>query len=140
MVDQWCKKRDTESIHSCISRIYPVLSFLRYANARGLTDVNIPAAPRAIPGTYILHAFTAEELQFFFNSCDSINAKYGLIGKINKITVPVFFRLLYSSGMRTAEVRLLRRGDVNLGNGVVSIKYSKGYNPHLLYFTTLCWI
>jgi integrase len=132
MVDQWCKKRETESPHSCISRIYPILSFLRYANARGLTDVNIPVAPRSTPRTYIPHAFTVEELQFFFNSCDSINHKYGLIGKINKITVPVFFRLLYSSGMRTTEVRLLRIGDVNLENGVISIKYSKGDNPHFV--------
>jgi integrase len=132
MVDQWCKKRDTESTHSCISRIYPVLSFLRYASARGLTDVNIPTAPRSTPRAYIPHAFTVEELQFFFNSCDSINPKYGLTGKINKITVPIFFRLLYSSGMRTTEVRLLRRGDVNLENGVISIRYSKGYNPHFV--------
>jgi integrase len=132
MVDQWCKKRDTESTHSCISRIYPVLSFLRYANARGLTDVNIPAAPRSTPRTYIPHAFTVEELQLFFNSCDSINPKYGLTGKINKITVPIFFRLLYSSGMRTTEVRLLRKGDVNLENGVIGIRYSKGYNPHFV--------
>jgi hypothetical protein len=76
MVDEWCKKRDTESINSCISRIYPLFSFLRYANARGLTDVNIPAAPRGTPKTYRPHAFTIEELQSFFNSCDSINSNY----------------------------------------------------------------
>lgn len=132
MVDQWCKKRDTETTNSCISRIYPVLSFLRYAKARSLTDVNIPSAPRSTPRTYIPHAFTVEELQNFFYSCDSINTKYGLIGKIQKITVPVFFRLLYSSGMRTTEVRLLRREDVNLENGVISIRYSKGYNQHFV--------
>jgi site-specific recombinase XerD len=132
MVDQWCKKRDTESTNSCISRIYPVLSFLRYAKARGLTDVNIPSAPRSTPRTYIPHAFSVEELQNFFYSCDSINTKYGLIGKIQKNTVPVFFRLLYSSGMRTTEVRLLRREDVNLENGVISIRYSKGYNQHFV--------
>jgi site-specific recombinase XerD len=132
MVDRWCRQRDTECSNSCISRIYPVLSFLRYAGARGLTDVQIPAAPQPIPRTYIPHAFTEEELKCFFRACDSINRKYGLPGKIKKITVPVFFRLLYSSGMRTAEVRLLRREDVNLENGVVNIRYSKGYNPHFV--------
>jgi len=132
MVDRWCKKRDTETTNSCISRIYPVLCFLRYANARGLIDINIPTAPQSIPRTYIPHAFTVEELQNFFHSCDSIKAKYGLIGKIQKITVPVFFRLLYSSGIRTTEARLLRREDVNLENGVVNIRYSKGYNQHFV--------
>jgi len=132
MVDQWCKKRDTETTNSCISRIYPVICFLRYAKARGLANVSIPVTPRATPRTYIPHAFTAEELQNFFYSCDSINTKYGLIGKIQKVTVPVFFRLLYSSGMRTTEARLLRRVDVNLENGVVNIRYSKGYNQHFV--------
>lgn len=132
MVDHWCKKRDTETTNSCISRIYPILCFLRYANARGLIDINIPTAPKSIPRTYIPHAFTVEELQNFFHSCDSIKAKYGLIGKIQKITVPVFFRLLYSSGIRTTEARLLRREDVNLENGVVNIRYSKGYNQHFV--------
>jgi site-specific recombinase XerD len=135
MVDQWCKKRDTESSNSCISRIYPVLTFLRYANTRGLTNVNIPTPPRSTPRVYMPHVFTVEELQNFFNSCDSINTKYtkyGLPGKIKKITVPVFFRLLYSSGMRTTEVRLLRREDINLENGVINIRYSKGYNQHFV--------
>lgn len=132
MVDGWCKKRDSESTNSCISRIYPILSFLRYAKTRGLTDVNMPAVPRTTPRTYIPHAFTIEELQLFFHSCDSINTKYGLIGKLRKITIPVFFRLLYSSGMRTTEARLLRREDVNMENGVISIRYSKGCNPHFV--------
>jgi integrase len=132
MVDEWCRKRDTKSTNYCISGIYPVLSFLRYINTRGLTSVNIPTAPRKTQRIYIPHAFTTEELQLFFYSCDSISTKYGLIGKLRKITIPVFFRLLYSSGMKTAEVRLLHREDVNLENGVISIRYSKGCNPHFV--------
>lgn len=113
-------------------RDYAVVILERYANARKLIDINIPTALRSIPRTYIPHAFTVEEPQNFFRACDSIKAKYGLIGKIQKITVPVFFRLLYSSGIRTTEARLLRRKDVNLENGVVNIGYSKGYNHHFV--------
>jgi len=132
MVDVWCRQRDTECNNSCSTRILPVLNFLHYTNARGLTNLKIPIAPRKIPRTYIPHAFTADELQNFFRACDSINIKYGLPGKIKKIIVPVFFRLLYSSGMRTTEVRLLRREDVNLENGVISIRYSKGNDQHFV--------
>lgn len=46
----------------------------------------------------------------------------------------MFFRLLYSSEMRTTEVRPLRAEDVNLENGVVNIRFSKGFNQH---FTVL---
>jgi integrase len=132
MVDRWCRQRNTECNNSCVSRIYPTFNFLRYAKTRGLTNVEIPVPPRSTPKTYIPHAFTLEELQNFFRACDSINRKYGLPGKIKKITVPVFFRLLYSSGMRTTEARLLRKEDVNLETGVVNIRYSKGNNQHFV--------
>jgi integrase len=132
MVDMWCRKRDTECSNSCLTRILPVLNLLHYTNARGLTNLKIPVAPRKIPRTYIPHAFTVDELQNFFRVCDSINVQNTMSGKIKKITIPVFFRLLYSSGMRTTEVRLLRREDVNWENGVISIKHSKGNDQHFV--------
>lgn len=134
MVDQWCKQRQTECINSCISRIYPIISFLRYAKKRGLVNVAIPMAPKPTPKTYIPHPFTENELVSFFNACDTLHTRNGVNGDIRKITVPVFFRLLYSSGMRTTEVRLLRKEDVNLENGVINIRFSKGFNQH---FTVL---
>lgn len=132
MVDNWCKKRTTEDSNSCISRIYPIINFLRYAKKRELIDVEMPIRPKPTPRTYIPHAFTKEELQFFFNACDSIKIGNGLNGDIRRIIIPVFFRLLYSSGMRTTEARLLRTEDVNLENGVINIIYSKGYNQHFV--------
>lgn len=132
MVDQWCKQRQTECTNSCISRIYPIINFLRYAKKRGLVDVAIPAVPKLTPRTYIPHPFTENELVSFFNACDTLLVRKGMNGDIRKITVPVFFRLLYSSGMRTTEVRLLRNEDVNLENGVVNIRFSKGFNQHFI--------
>ena len=49
--------------------------------------------------------------------------------KMKKITCPVFFRLLYSSGIRTTEARYLKREDVDLEHGVLNIRKSKGYDP-----------
>lgn len=46
------------------------------------------------------------------------------------MTVPVFFRLLYSSGMRTTEVRLLHRKDIDLQSGIIKIKQTKGHMEH----------
>ena len=46
------------------------------------------------------------------------------------MTCPVFFRLLYSSGIRTTEARLLRRENVDLAHGVLDIQKSKGYDQH----------
>lgn len=44
--------------------------------------------------------------------------------------MPVFFRLLYSSGLRTTEARLLRVEDVDLADGVLSVRNSKGPSQH----------
>jgi len=131
MVDQWCHKRDTETNNSCRSRIYVVVSFIRYLRARGITDVNEPTIPRKERCTYIPHSFTDLELKRFFHACDTLPvAPYTAEQRSRKISIPVFFRLLYSSGMRTTEARLLRVEDVDLCSGIVNIRHSKGYAQH----------
>jgi len=46
MVDSWCHKRDTETNNSCRSRIYVVVSLIRYLRKLGKTDVVEPDIPR----------------------------------------------------------------------------------------------
>ena len=131
MVDGWCHKRDTETNNSCRSRIYVIASFIQYLRARGKTDVVEPDFPRKERCTYIPHSFTEVELIKFFHACDSLPCiAHTPEQRSRKITIPVFFRLLYSSGIRTNEARMLRVGDVNLCHGVMNIQYSKGHAQH----------
>ncbi|QKY71302.1 tyrosine-type recombinase/integrase [Lentibacillus sp. CBA3610] len=131
MVDEWCHKRDTETNNSCRSRIYVVVSFIRYLRKRGKTDVMIPEIPRKERRTYIPHSFTDTELENFFRACDSLpSVSYTPEQRSRKITIPVFFRLLYSSGIRTNEARMLRVEDVDLRHGILNIGYSKGHAQH----------
>ena len=131
MVDGWCHKRDTENNNSCRSRIYVVASFIRYLRERGITDVMEPDIPRKERGTYIPHSFTDVELQNFFHACDTLpSAPRTSDQRSRKITIPVFFRLLYSSGLRTNEARMLRFEDVDLSSGIMNIRYSKGRAQH----------
>ena len=44
----------------------------------------------------------------------------------------MFFRLLYSSGIRTNEARLLLRENVDLRRGILDIQYSKGHDQHYI--------
>jgi len=133
MVDSWCAQRKTETNNSCRSRIYPVVSFIRYLRKRGLTTVSEPNIPRKEPRTYIPHAFTEAELKNFFAACDSIPATPTIEEQLSRrITVPVFFRLLYSSGIRTNEARMLRRDDADLDAGILNIRYSKGHAQHYI--------
>ncbi len=131
MVNGWCIKRDTETNNSCRSRIYVVKSLIQYLRKREKTDVFEPMIPRKERRTYIPHSFTDAELVNFFRACDSLPClSQTPEQRSRKITVPVFFRLLYSSGIRTNEARMLRIEDVDLCCGIVNIRYSKGHAQH----------
>jgi integrase len=133
MLGTWCVKRATEANNSCRSRIYAVVSFVRYLQKRGLTDVKTPTIPRKEARTYIPHAFSETELHNFFDACDSIESYSETEEQISqRLTIPVFFRLLYSSGIRTNEARILRRRDVDLVHGILNIEYSKGHDQHFI--------
>jgi integrase len=133
MVDGWCHKRDTETNNSCRSRIYVVVSFIRYLKKRSKTDVMEPDIPRKERCTYIPHSFTDVELEKFFHACDNLpSVSLTPEQRSRKITIPVFFRLLYSSGIRTNEARMLRVKDVDLCHGIININYSKGHAQHFV--------
>ncbi len=108
--------------NACSSDIV-IMIRLHYLRERGLTTVEPALSPKSEGRTYIPHAFTDEELRRFFCECDRIvplrpELKYNM----KKITCPVFFRLLYSSGIRTTEARYLKKEDVDLEHGVLNIK------------------
>jgi len=135
IVNNWCRKRKTENNNSCRSRIYVIVSFIRYFRKRGKIDIREPEIPRKERSLYIPHAFTREELKNFFYACDNIpDRRFTQEQRSRRITIPVFFRLLYSSGIRTNEARLLRMKNVDLYHGILDIRYSKG---HTQYYVVL---
>lgn len=129
MIDSWCRKRDTETNLSCHTRQCCIVALVKYLRARGLSDVHEPDRPKKVRSSYVPHAFTDEELRNFFHACDSVSYKSGhrrKCDKLKKLTTPVIFRVLYSTGMRTNETRLLAKDDVNLEEGIIRIRQSKG--------------
>lgn len=130
MVSGWCKTKPTERRKSCRSRIYCVIGFVHYLNEQHGANLTEVEAPKREPRNYVPHAYTKEELSRFFAQCDRINIWGGptFERKRKNLTIPVIFRLLYSTGIRPIEVRMLKRDDVHLDNGVVGITISKGYD------------
>ena len=132
MIDNWCEQRNTESNNSCRARINAVISLVQYARSRGLTTLVPPVAPRTERSIYIPHAFTDEELAKFFNACDNLTGIESPASRSRRITVPVFFRLLYSSGIRTTEARMLSTDDIDMEHGIINVRKSKGYCQHFI--------
>lgn len=132
MVDGWCGIRGTESPASCRTRIQVVISCLKYLQKRDIyNDITLPEMSCRRKSHYLPHDFTDKQLKEFFKACDNIELKKNnMISRLRKLQLPVFFRLLLSSGMRTIEARLLRVEDVDLKTGVVNIRRSKGHDQH----------
>ena len=133
LIDAWCVKKETENKLSRNKRIHGVIQFIRYLNESELVNITEPLLLKAERKTHIPHIFTETELEYFFHACDTFcpNPR-DKSQAIRKLTVPVFFRLLYSTGMRPMEARLLKVENVNFEQGVLSIKETKGYSQHFI--------
>lgn len=133
----WCNPRPTEKGNSCRSRTNVVWNFIDYARKRKWIEQEIETKRNHsdVPSNYVPHYFTHEELTSFFNECDryyiglSLRER-SLKNMLNRLELPVFFRLLYSSGMRTCEARWLKCKNIDLQSGVVEIEKSKGGDQH----------
>ena len=131
MVDSWCEKRKTENNRSCYIRTLVIRKFIDYLQKRNLTEVVSVTPPKPEKKKYIPYAFSFDELSKFFQECDNIVPyKNRFASVLRKVTCPVFFRLLYSSGIRTTEARFLQCEDVDLTYGILNIRKSKGYDQH----------
>ena len=134
MIDSWCTQRKTEIAASCYCRTYIIAALAKYLNHRGICSLLVPKLLKVDHHrTYIPHAFTDEELTAFFEKCDrEVMSAINQLVAVRRLAISVFFRLIFSTGMRTIEARLLKTDNVDLINGVIDIKKSKGIDQHFV--------
>lgn len=133
MVNGWCQQTKNETCSSCRARIYTVVNLVKYLADRDMAVLKAPQLPRADPCTRIPHAFSKQELIHFFQECDHYKpCGKGIGERCKSMVLPVFFRLLYSSGIRPNEARMLRVTDVDLQQGIIDVSHAKGNWQHYL--------
>lgn len=131
LCDLWCKKRTYETVTNQASRISTMRVFCRYLN-----DIGIPAyiPPKGITKKrtrYDAHIYTDEELQNFFDAVDKGRSVPDSCPYRSDV-MPIFFRILYTSGMRVSELRLARIRDVNLEKGYIHVLEAKNHKERLI--------
>lgn len=123
-----------EKASSCNERNRCITHFFEFCNWKGLLDIQIPhPLPSRTHYDRIPHAFTDNELTKFFSLIDNIPHKKWESDrdwKFRRIQISVYFRLLFSSGMRTNEARDLKCSNMDFENGIVNIESTKGYHQH----------
>lgn len=130
-IDAWCVPYETERITSCGKRVAFLPGLCKYIGVHTGITLEPPQVPTRGGGHYLPHAFTSQELRNLFIACDDIVRQHKSMETLLRTwAVPAVFRLMYSSGMRTREVRMLDCSDVDLEHGVVNISRSKGLHEH----------
>lgn len=142
MAMHWAEQKQGEHVNYLIRRITPVRQLAKYMIRLGIEAYVIPPG---IPGKrirYVPHIFTDQELRAFFAEID--RCRVSLYSPARHLIIPVFFRVLYCCGLRASEARLLNVEDVDLENGKLTIRQSKGNKDRNVMMSkevlTLCQI
>lgn len=131
LCDKWTRRRSHESTANWSRRISTMRVFCRY-----LADIGIPAyvPPKGIvrkPPRYNAHIYTDDELKRFFAAVDQSRSVPSECPYRSQV-MPVFFRILYTSGMRVSELRLARIRDMDLEQGHIIVKDAKNHKDRIV--------
>lgn len=130
IVLDWCGKRTYEAQATQCSRASILRQFAKYLDSIDIPAYIIPKGYYPSEKQYVPHIYTTDELTRFFAQIDK--CRYQREFPHRHHIMPVIFRLTYLCGLRASEARLLKVGDVDLNNGILSIHQSKKDNSRLV--------
>lgn len=130
LVLEWSQVHPGEQANGFRRRMITVRELGKYLNALGVDAYVYPSEFLSPTQRFEPYIFTDYELKAFFNATDIFpwnkNAPY------NHYVVPAIYRLIYTCGLRPAEVRNLKCTDVNLATGRIYIRESKAYKDRIV--------
>lgn len=130
MVLDWCSKKAHETQTNQLSRASFIRQFGIYLDRIGVTAYVIPKRYYPTETPYVPYIYSTDELQRFFAETDRCRYCYECPDR--HLIMPLFFRMIYTCGLRVSEARLLTVADVDLKNGILSVHHSKKDNSRLV--------
>lgn len=123
LIETYSSKRSDETPKNHANRVSDLKQFTKYLNELGY-DAYIPTVIKFSKqlSSFVPYIFTHDEILRIFQVVDRLkpNSRYN-----SAIVYPVLIRMLYGCGLRISEALDLRLGDVDLSNGILTIKKSK---------------
>ena len=121
---KWLAKKEHESAETQRQRIILVRQFstflLRLGYSAYVPDSTLAARN---PQTFLPRILTDEELRKFFQGVDTLEPTAR--SPLRHLIMPEVFRLLYGCGFRVREVLKLRVRDVDLNQGIITVRQGK---------------
>lgn len=133
IVMDWCTKKSYEKQENLCTRASIIRQFSMYLVNIGVDAYVIPKNFFKSGEPYVPHIYTDDELKSFFRETDKCH--YSSECPYRHLIMPVFFRMIYTCGLRVSEARLLKVRDVDLTNGILTINHSKKDNSRLVPMT-----
>lgn len=131
LCDAWCGKRSYESAANHAARVSSLRVFCKYVASIGLPAYIPPHGMVKHPPRYDAHIYTDGELRSFFAAVDASQSVPSEC-PYRALVMPVFFRILYTSGMRVSELRLARISDVDLDRCCIRVRDGKNHKDRLV--------
>ena len=123
LVLAWIEKRPNETDKTREHRHSVICRFAEYLMLHGHTPYVAPKINYKGSRHFTPHIFTHDEIERIFISSDDI-APSNISPYVHKI-LPVLLRMLYSCGLRISEALRLTDADVDLEQGILTIKHAK---------------
>lgn len=126
LIESWVKRTPTESTKTWHSRIGVTNELTNYFIANDLPCAKTIIRPVGswTSSTFVPYIFTNDEVERLFEAADTINAPS--CSPNRRAVASLLFRVLYSCGLRIDEALSLTVKDVDIENGVITVKGGKG--------------
>ena len=139
MIEHFAQRRGDETNTTQRARIHCVIELAKFIiKTENREDLNVTGLKFKNPRKRRFHYMEEEQISRFFQYCDNVgqflsfHASHLKSRRMTILIIPIFFRLLYSSGIRVNEARYLLLSDVDLTEGVIRVKQAKGGNEYLI--------
>jgi len=131
MARKWLAKKAHESAQTQRQRITVVRQFSSFLVRLGYSAY-VPDSTLAArhPSTFVPRMLSDEELRKFFQAVDTLEPTAR--SPLRHLIMPEVFRLLYGCGFRVGEVLKLRVRDVDLNQGILTVRLGKGRKDRLV--------
>lgn len=130
IVLNWCKRKSYETRSNQRSRASIIRQFANYMASVGAKAYIVPKGYYPKEKQYTPYIYSHLELTQFFKETEICH--YSSQAPYRHLIMPLFFKLIYTCGLRLSEARLLKVEDVDLGAGILSINNSKKDNSRLV--------
>jgi len=123
MVEDFVSHRDSESDKTQHMRMSLIRQFALFMNRIGFNFYVYPNTHIPITKSFTPYIFTHDEIKRITNVVD--NLSYIPQSKYYHLIYPMLFRMLYGCGLRINEALSLKKSEVDLMNGILTITKAK---------------